>query len=195
MTVEAGTSLLHYRLIGPLGAGGTGVVWKAADSALGRDVAIKILPESFAASPERVARFEREARLLASLNHPHIAAVYGLHEAAGMHFLAMELVPGEDLASVLKRGPLGLPDAVSVARQIAEALEAAHESGVVHRDLKPANVVLRPDGEVKVLDLALGFLRNTFDLTPDGKALVAVQPVEQGRRTIRVHAGWRPAAD
>ncbi len=155
MAITAGTDLLHYRLVEKIGQGGMGAVWRATDTTLGRDVAIKVLPEAFASDPERLARFEREAKLLASLNHPNIAGIYGLHDAAGARFLAMELVPGEDLAERLKRGPVPAVEAMRIAGQIAEALEAAHEQGVVHRDLKPANVKVTPDGKVKVLDFGL----------------------------------------
>jgi serine/threonine-protein kinase len=131
------------------------VVWRATDTTLGRDVAIKVLPEAFARDPERMARFEREARLLASLNHPHIAAIYGVGSADGTRFLAMELVEGEDLAARIAHGPVPVIEALEMARQMAEALEAAHEKGVIHRDLKPANVKVTPDGQVKVLDFGL----------------------------------------
>ncbi len=155
MGLEPGQGLLHYRLIDKLGQGGMGVVWKAVDTTLDREVAIKILPAEFSADPERLARFEREAKTVASLNHPNIAAVYSVHEHEGTRFLAMELVHGEDLAVVLGRGPLSLNDALLIARQVAEALEVAHEHGVVHRDLKPANVQLTPEGQAKVLDFGL----------------------------------------
>ena len=155
MSIEPGGSLLHYRLVEKIGEGGMGVVWKAVDTTLDREVAIKILPDSFAAEPERLARFEIEARVLASLNHPHIAGIYGTHEADGTRFLSMELVPGEDLSTVLERGPMPPERALSIARQIAEAVEAAHDSGVIHRDLKPANVRLTQDGKAKVLDFGL----------------------------------------
>ncbi len=155
MTIEAGQQLLHYRLIEQIGEGGMGVVWKARDTTLDREVAIKTLPPAVAGDADRLARFAREARLLATLNHPNIAGVYGLHEVDGLHFIAMEMVPGEDLAERLARGPLTIDEAVDAARQIAEALEAAHEQGVIHRDLKPANVKLTPEGQVKVLDLGL----------------------------------------
>jgi Tol biopolymer transport system component/tRNA A-37 threonylcarbamoyl transferase component Bud32 len=160
-SAASGQMLSHYRLIEKIGEGGMGVVWKAVDTSLNRDVAIKGLPEGFAQDPERLARFEREARLLASLNHPNIATVHGLHEApaegaAGpVRFLAMELVAGEDLSERLARGPLSVHDALEVSVQVAAALEAAHAQGVVHRDLKPANVVLTPDGKAKVLDFGL----------------------------------------
>ena len=155
MTFASGQMLAHYRLVEKVGEGGMGVVWKALDTSLGREVAIKILPDVFAKDHDRVARFEREARLLASLSHPAIAAIYGLHVSGDVRFLVMELVPGEDLARVLARGPLPAEEVVRVGRRVAEALEAAHESGVVHRDLKPANVVLTAAGEVKVLDFGL----------------------------------------
>ena len=189
-----GTTLAHYRITAALGAGGMGEVWRAEDEKLGREVALKVLPEEFAADPERMARFEREAKVLASLNHPNIATLFGLEttpvipmEAAGrvegsvgidsigedsphpdpslatltqddsraVTFLVMELVEGEDLSERIKRGPVPIDEAVAIALQIAEALEAAHEQGIVHRDLKPANIKLRPDGTVKVLDFGL----------------------------------------
>jgi serine/threonine-protein kinase len=155
MELAVGRNLLQYRLTGSLGMGGMGEVWRAVDTTLGREVAIKILPAAFAADAERLSRFEREAKMLASLNQPNIAAIYGFHQAEGVRFLAMELVPGEDLAERLKRGRLPVDEAVDVARQIAEALEAAHEQGIVHRDLKPANIQLTPEGKVKVLDFGL----------------------------------------
>jgi tRNA A-37 threonylcarbamoyl transferase component Bud32 len=155
VAIESGQQLLHYRLIEKIGEGGMGVVWKARDTTLDRDVAIKVLPQALAEDPERLARFEREAKLLAALNHPGIASVYGLHFHDSVRFLAMEFVPGEDLARRLARGPLPIDDALSIAREIAEALESAHANGIVHRDLKPANVVLTPDGKAKVLDFGL----------------------------------------
>ena len=155
MGIAAGQTLLNYRLVDKIGEGGMGEVWKATDTTLARDVAIKFLPASLAADPERLARFEREAKVLASLNHSSIAGIYGLHEASGMRFLAMELVPGEDLAQRLERGAIPAAEAADIARQIAEALEAAHDQGIVHRDLKPANVKLTPEGKVKVLDFGL----------------------------------------
>jgi serine/threonine-protein kinase len=140
---------------GLLGAGGMGEVYRARDIRLGRDVAIKILPRALRDDREHIARFEREARVLASLNHPHIGVVHGLEEVDGQQALVMELVDGEDLAACLTRGPLPLDEALAIARQVAEALEAAHAQGIVHRDLKPANIKRRPDGEVKVLDFGL----------------------------------------
>jgi serine/threonine-protein kinase len=155
MSLEPRSQLSHYRLVEKIGEGGMGVVWRAVDTSLDRSVAIKILPEIFSEDPERLARFEREAKLLASLNHPNIATIHGLHHEQGIHFLAMELVEGEDLAARLKRGVLPPEDAYEIAGQIAEALEAAHDAGVIHRDLKPANIQITPEGKVKVLDFGL----------------------------------------
>ena len=150
-----GQRLGVYQILDLLGVGGMGEVYRARDTRLGRDVAVKVLPRLFSADPERLARFEREARLLASLNHPHIAAIYGFEETAGVHALVLELVEGPTLAERLLRGPLPIAEAVRIARQIADALEAAHERGVVHRDLKPQNIKVKPDGTVKVLDFGL----------------------------------------
>ena len=155
MTIKPGQMLLHFRFVDKIGEGGMGVVWKAVDTTLDREVAIKILPENFATEPERLARFEREARVLASLNHPHIAGIFGIHEAEGQRFISMELIPGEDLSDALDRGRLPIEQALQIAREIAEALEVAHESGVIHRDLKPANVWLNSEGKAKVLDFGL----------------------------------------
>jgi serine/threonine protein kinase len=156
MPLPAGTRLGPYDITGQLGAGGMGEVYRARDTKLDRDVAIKILPPEFATDAERVARFRREAKTLASINHPHIAHVHGLEETSdGALALVMELVEGEDLSQRLKRGAIPTDDALPIARQIAEALEAAHEQGIVHRDLKPANIKLRDDGTVKVLDFGL----------------------------------------
>jgi serine/threonine protein kinase len=147
--------LAHYEVVGKIGAGGMGEVYRARDTKLGRDVALKILPEAFARDAERLGRFEREARLLASLNHPNIAAIYGLEHADSTHFLVLELVDGEDLSKRIARGAVLVDETLAIARRIAEALEAAHEQGVVHRDLKPGNVVTDADGTVKVLDFGL----------------------------------------
>jgi Tol biopolymer transport system component len=150
-----GQTFSHYRITAALGAGGMGEVYRATDTKLQRDVAIKVLPSEVAQDPERLARFEREAHLLASLNHPNIAAIYGLEEADGKPFLALELVLGEDLKERLARGAIPVDEALETAEQVAEALEEAHNKGIVHRDLKPANVKLTPDGKVKVLDFGL----------------------------------------
>jgi serine/threonine-protein kinase len=156
--MQPGSRLGSYEIVSALGAGGMGEVFRARDSKLGRDVALKILPGTFASDPDRVARFQREAQLLASLNHPHIAAIYGIEEAAATTFLVLELVEGETLDAKLRglgAGGLGLDEALAIARQIADALEAAHEKGIIHRDLKPANIALTHDGQVKVLDFGL----------------------------------------
>ena len=150
-----GGRLGPYEITGKLGEGGMGEVYRATDSRLRREVAIKVLPTAFTADRERLARFEREAQTLAALNHPNIAAIYGFEESNGTRALVMELVEGEDLSARIARGPLPLEEALGIARQIAEALEAAHEQGIVHRDLKPANVKVRADGTVKVLDFGL----------------------------------------
>jgi eukaryotic-like serine/threonine-protein kinase len=156
LVLNAGTKLGTYEIIALLGQGGMGEVYQALDTKLGRDVAIKVLPEAFAHDPERLSRFQREAKMLASLNHPNIAAIYGLEEDAGRNYLVMELVPGETLAERLKReGPVPVEETLTIAKQIAEALEAAHEKSVIHRDLKPANVKVTPEGRVKVLDFGL----------------------------------------
>jgi Tol biopolymer transport system component len=155
MDLSPGTRLGPFRLVSLVGAGGMGEVYRARDTKLDRDVAIKVIPASLAADPGRLARFEREAKVLASLSHPNIAQVHGLEEADGVHAIVMELVAGEDLALRIGRGPVPFSEAVIIARQIAEALDAAHEKGIVHRDLKPANVMITPDGVVKVLDFGL----------------------------------------
>jgi eukaryotic-like serine/threonine-protein kinase len=150
-----GTHVSHYRITAKLGEGGMGEVWRATDEDLRREVALKLLPGDFAADPDRHARFEREAKVLASLNHPHIATLYGLERVGDRHALAMELVEGEDLARRIERGPIPVEEALGIALQVAQALEAAHEKGIVHRDIKPANIKVRPDGTVKVLDFGL----------------------------------------
>ncbi|HXI02716.1 MAG TPA: protein kinase, partial [Candidatus Saccharimonadales bacterium] len=160
MPLKAGQDLSHYRVLGQIGKGGMGEVYRATDTKLGRDVAIKVLPAEVAADPERLARFDREARLLASLNHPNVAQVYGFESAAlpdgsSVHFLAMELVEGEDLAERLQRGPIPPEESLEIAAQIGAGLEEAHGKGIVHRDLKPANVKVTADGKVKVLDFGL----------------------------------------
>ena len=177
MSPTPGTRLGPYEVVATIGAGGMGEVYRARDTKLGRDVALKLLPDHFAGDPERFARFQREAQILASLNHPNIAAIYGLEEApagqvgqAGgggpvgpgdarpMTALVLELVEGPTLADRIAQGPVQLDEALPIARQIADALEAAHEQGVIHRDLKPANVKVRPDGTAKVLDFGLAKL-------------------------------------
>ncbi len=166
--LSVGQRLGAYHIIAKLGAGGMGEVYRARDTQLGREVAIKILPVVFAVDPERLARFEREARVLASLNHPHIAAIYGIETGAAdagqrVRALVMELVEGPTLAERIARGPLPMAEALGIAVQIAEALEAAHEQGVIHRDLKPANIKITPAGVVKVLDFGLAKLSDPAD--------------------------------
>src|SRR6266481_3198965 len=143
MPFPAGTRMGPYEILAAIGAGGMGEVYRARDTKLKRDVALKVLPEAFAGDPERMARFQREAEVLASLNHPNIAQIYGIEDRA----LVMELVPGKTL-----KGPLPIETAINYAKQIAEALEAAHDKGVTHRDLKPSNIMITPTGVVKVLD-------------------------------------------
>jgi serine/threonine protein kinase/Tol biopolymer transport system component len=155
MTLKSGTQLGTYEIVSAIGAGGMGQVYRAKDHKLGRDVAIKVLPEEFARDPDRVARFQREAKLLASLNHPNIAAIYGLEESGGTSFLVLELIEGETIESQLQRGPIPVEESIRLALQIVEALGAAHGKGVIHRDLKPANIKVTPDGKVKVLDFGL----------------------------------------
>jgi dipeptidyl aminopeptidase/acylaminoacyl peptidase len=151
-----------------------GEVWRATDTTLDRSVAIKILPEAFSEDPHRLARFEREAKLLASLNHPNIAVIHGLHRGGGMHFLAMELVTGQDLSQRIRRGALPVDEAIAIARQVAEGLEAAHDSGVIHRDLKPANIQITPDGKVKILDFGLA---KAFEADPgSSQSAVSLSP-------------------
>ncbi len=170
MTLATGTKLGPYEILSPIGAGGMGEVYRAKDSRLDREVAIKVLPEAMTRDPERVARFQREAKVLASLNHPNIAAIYGFDdhrlETGATHFLVMELVEGETLSKRLKQSGsagLAIEDALDVAKQMAEALEAAHDKGVIHRDLKPANVMITPEGKVKVLDFGLAKAMGTAD--------------------------------
>ena len=157
MPLSAGDRLGPYEITSELGAGGMGIVLRARDTKLDRDVALKVLPEAFTSDPDRLARFEREAKVLASLNHPNIGSIYGLEEAEGGKFraLVLELVEGPTLADRIRQGPIPIDEALPIARQLAEALEAAHEQGVIHRDLKPANVKVKADGTVKVLDFGL----------------------------------------
>lgn len=155
MSLASGVKLGPYEIVSPLGAGGMGEVYRARDTRLGRDVALKLLPELVARDPERMARFKREAQVLASLNHPNVAAIYGFEESGGVRALVMELVEGATLAERLKQGALPLEESLSFARQTAEALEAAHDRNIVHRDLKPANIKITPEGTVEVLDFGL----------------------------------------
>jgi eukaryotic-like serine/threonine-protein kinase len=155
MALSAGTRLGPYEIQAAIGTGGMGKVYRATDTRLGRDVAIKVQPDAFAADTDRVARIEREARALAALNHPNVALIYGLEDAAGSRALVLELVEGPTLADRLAHGPLPLDEALGIANQIAGALDAAHSQRIIHRDLKPANIKVRDDGIVKVLDFGL----------------------------------------
>ena len=146
MPLSPGTQLGHYEIVEAIGKGGMGEVYRARDTKLGRDVAIKVLPEEFSQDKERLARFEREAKLLAQLNHSNIATLYGLEEHEGQQFLVMELVPGETLAERIAKGPIPVDEALPLFMQIAEGLEAAHEKAIIHRDLKPANIKIGPRG-------------------------------------------------
>ena len=175
MPLASGSRLGSYEILSPIGAGGMGEVYRARDSKLNRDVAIKVLPDLFAGDPERLVRFQREAQTLAALNHPNIAHIHGLEVSGGVRALVMEFVDGEDLAHRIERGPIPLDEALPIAKQIAEALEAAHEAGIIHRDLKPANIKVRPDGTVKVLDFGLA---KTLDPAPSssGAAVLSNSP-------------------
>ena len=165
MALEIGSRLGHYDVTALIGEGGMGQVYQATDTQLGREVALKILPEAFADDPDRLARFQREAQVLASLNHPNIAAIHGIEQSGDTRALVLELVEGPTLADRIAQGPVPLAEALPIAKQIAEALEAAHEAGVIHRDLKPANIKVRDDGTVKVLDFGLA---KALDPHPEG---------------------------
>ena len=165
MALEVGSRLGHYDVTALIGEGGMGQVYQATDTKLNRQVALKILPEAFAEDPDRLARFQREAQVLASLNHPNIAQIHGLEESDDTRALVLELVEGPSLADRISQGPIPVDEALPIAKQIAEALEAAHEQGVIHRDLKPANIKVREDGTVKVLDFGLA---KALDTTPEG---------------------------
>src|SRR5438477_6419938 len=155
MAIRISLTLGSFEILAIVGRGGMGEVYRARDTKLKREVAIKILPEEFSRDPDRIARFQREAEVLASLNHPNIAAIYDVSETAGSRFLVLEFVEGETLAERIARGPIPIEEALSIAKSICEALEVAHEKGITHRDLKPANIKLTPDGKVKVLDFGL----------------------------------------
>src|SRR5271170_6281791 len=150
-----GRTLAHYRINTAIGAGGMGVVYRATDSKLGREVALKILPPDMARDPERLARFEREARTVAALNHPHIVTIYSVEEADGVHFLTMELVEGHALNELIPESGLPVQQIIEIASALADALAAAHEKGIIHRDMKPGNVMVTGEGRVKVLDFGL----------------------------------------
>src|SRR5437016_7029354 len=161
MSIIAGKTIGSFEVLSIVGRGGMGEVYRARDTKLKREVAIKILPEEFSRDPDRIARFQREAEVLASLNHPNIAAIYDLAEAEGLRFLVLEFVEGETLAERIKRGAIPIEEALNIAKSICEALEVAHDKGITHRDLKPANIKLTPDGKVKVLDFGLAKVRES----------------------------------
>ena len=175
MALAPGARRGPYEITAKIGAGGMGEVYRARDTKLDRDVALKILPEAFASDPERLARFEREAKTLAALNHPHIAHIHGLEESDGVRALVLEFVDGPTLADRIAQGPIPIPEALAIARQIAEALEAAHEHGIIHRDLKPANIKVRTDGTVKVLDFGLA---KALDPTSAGTVDMTASPTD-----------------
>ncbi len=181
--MKEGTRVGPYQIVAPLGSGGMGEVYRARDTRLQRDVALKVLPASVAADPDRLARFTREAQLLAALNHPHIASIYGVEEAAGGAVLVLELVEGPTLADRIAQGPIPVDEATPIARQIAEALEAAHEQGIIHRDLKPANIKLRHDGSVKVLDFGLAKTIGSPVESRAGAADIAASPTFTAQAT------------
>ena len=173
MSLAPGTRIGAYEITAPLGAGGMGEVYRAKDSKLKREVALKVLPVDVANDRERLARFQREAEVLAALNHPNIAHIHGIEESGGTIALVMELVEGEDLSTRIARGPISLDEALPIAKQIAEALEAAHEQGIIHRDLKPANIKVRADGTAKVLDFGLA---KALDPAPASSAAAMNSP-------------------
>jgi len=179
MALSSGTRFCAYEIAGEIGAGGMGVVYRATDTKLDRDVAIKVLPESMAADAERLSRFDREAKTLASLNHPNIAQIYGIEESEGTTALILELVEGPTLAERIAQGALSADEAQGIALQIAEALEAAHSQGIVHRDLKPANIKLRPDGTVKVLDFGIAKALEPDNLTTEPQSPILTTPATQ----------------
>src|SRR6202790_2515441 len=183
MALTGSTKLGSYEVVAQIGAGGMGDVYRAHDTTLGRDVAIKVLPEAFAHDPERLSRFQREAKMLAALNHPNIATIFGLEQSGDTSYLVMELVWGETLAERVKRdGPVPIEEALGIAKQIAEALEAAHEKGIIHRDLKPANVKVTPEGKVKVLDfgLAKAFAGDAANDDPSNSPTLGAAATMQG---------------
>src|SRR5215204_4394084 len=193
MALLPGTFISAYEIIGPMGAGAMGAVYRARDTRLGREVAVKALPESSALDPERVARFTREAQTLAALNHQHIAAIYGVEESAARdgspaaQYLILELVEGGTLAERIGRGALPVREALRIGRQVADALEAAHERGIIHRDLKPANIALAKNGDAKVLDFGIAKA-----IAPDSNAVTAAMAVTEAGAVLGTAAYMSP---
>jgi eukaryotic-like serine/threonine-protein kinase len=168
---HVGQDVLHYRIVDKIGAGGMGEVYRATDAKLGRDVALKVLPAGMARDPERLQRFQREARSVAALNHPHIVTIYSVEEDDGVHFLTMELVEGLSLDHLIPSNGLSVAQVVEIASALADAIAAAHEKGIVHRDLKPANLMVTTNGRVKILDF--GLAKDVSTSGPSGATLTA----------------------
>jgi serine/threonine protein kinase len=177
-SLQIGQSISHYRIVDKIGAGGMGEVYRANDSKLGRDVALKVLPAEMACDPERLSRFQREARAVATLNHPHIVTIYSVEETGGIHFLTMELVEGQPLSRLIPASGLRVEQILEIGSALADALSAAHEKGIVHRDLKPANVMVATDGRVKVLDF--GLAKDVRTSEPGGATLTAAGLTQAG---------------
>ncbi len=180
-TLSAGAHLGPYDILASLGSGGMGEVYRARDPRLGRDVAIKVLPAAFSADPERLQRFEQEARAAAALNHPNIVTIHSVEEANGIRFLTMELVDGRSLADAIPNDGMPLDRVLKIAIPLAEALSAAHTKGITHRDLKPANIMVRPDGQVKILDFGLAKLREVAPAGLDVTGLATAHVTSEGR--------------
>jgi serine/threonine protein kinase len=183
MAITAGTHLGPYEILSPLGAGGMGEVYRARDTRLEREAAIKVLPANSARDPARLRRFEKEARSASSLNHPNIVTVHDVGDAEGIAFMAMELVVGRTLRDLIREGPLPTKRLLSIASQLADGLSRAHDAGLIHRDLKPENVMVRPDGIVKILDFGLAKLTETEPIVDDGKpaAETVTRPTDEGK--------------
>ena len=197
MPLTSGTRLGPDEVSAKIGEGGMGEVYQARDTKLDRDVALKVLPEAFTSDPDRLARFEREAKVLASLNHPNIGSIYGLEEAEGGKFkaLVLELVEGPTLADRIRQGPIPLDEALPIAKQIAEALEAAHEQGVIHRDLKPANVKVKDDGTHSLLDSSRRGSGGKTDVPPRGRQTGGTQHTDVASSTLRSTVMGAPSRD
>ena len=194
MSISRGTRFGSYEIVEPIGSGGMGEVYRARDTTLGRDVALKVLPASFSNDATRVARFEQEAKTLASLNQSNIAQIYGIERSEGSTGIVMELVDGETLVDRLAQGPIPTSEALRIANQIADALEAAHERAIVHRDLKPANIKIKPDGTVKVLDFGIAKALDPRFITGPGPAALTTPRGNGGRVHLRHRRVHEPRA-